>query len=227
MPKNTPKDLKTKALVLRRTNYSEADRILNLITPEGKVSVIAKGVRKPKSKLAGSVEMFTLFEANLHFGRSEMGVLTGASMVRFYGGILKDLDRMSLATFVLKEISKVSENLEAPEFFEIANECLAALDEGMANEVVEAWFLLNLAKAMGEQVNLLTDTDGEDLAADECYDWDANERTFFKNPNGKYDANAIKAVRIMWGMNLEAVRRIKDFGGYAARVLEIAKACYN
>ena len=78
MPKNTPKDLKTKALVLRRTNYSEADRILNLITPEGKVSVIAKGVRKPKSKLAGSVEMFTLFEANLHFGRSEMGVLTGA-----------------------------------------------------------------------------------------------------------------------------------------------------
>lgn len=47
------RDVKTLAYVMRRTNYGEADRILNLITPEGKMSAIAKGVRKEKSKLAG------------------------------------------------------------------------------------------------------------------------------------------------------------------------------
>ena len=55
MPKNTAnKDLKTLGIVLRRTNYGEADRILNLITPVGKVAAMAKGVRKEKSKLAES-----------------------------------------------------------------------------------------------------------------------------------------------------------------------------
>ena len=46
------KDIKTYAYVLRRTNYGEADRILNLITPSGKMTAIAKSVRKEKSKLA-------------------------------------------------------------------------------------------------------------------------------------------------------------------------------
>ncbi|MBR3324407.1 DNA repair protein RecO [Candidatus Saccharibacteria bacterium] len=220
-------DLKTQALVLRRTNYGEADRILNLITPYGKISAIAKGVRKPKSKLAGSVEMFTLFEANLHFGKNEMAILTGASMVKFYNGILKDLDRINLATDFLKKINRAAENLETSEFFEILNESLEALGNEMDKTTIEAWFLLNLAKAMGEQVNLTVDVEGNELEADERYDWDMNEKAFFKNLNGKYDANAIKLVRIMWGMDLKTIWRIKDFGEYAPKALEIAKLCYN
>ena len=55
MPTNTPNDIKTLAYVIRRTNYGEADRIINLITPEGKISAIAKGVRKEKSKLASKL----------------------------------------------------------------------------------------------------------------------------------------------------------------------------
>ena len=49
------RDLRTKAIVLRRTDYGEADRILNLITPQGKIAVIAKGVRKEKSKLSAKL----------------------------------------------------------------------------------------------------------------------------------------------------------------------------
>ena len=58
MSKSTRSDIKTLAYVLRRTNYGEADRILNIITPNGKISAIAKGARKEKSKLAGGIEMF-------------------------------------------------------------------------------------------------------------------------------------------------------------------------
>ena len=47
------RDLSTKAIVLKRTNYDEADRILNLLTPEGKMSALARSVRKEKSRLAG------------------------------------------------------------------------------------------------------------------------------------------------------------------------------
>ena len=55
-----PRDLKAQALVLRRTNYGEADRVVHFLTPEGQVAVMAKGVRKARSKLAGGIEMFCL-----------------------------------------------------------------------------------------------------------------------------------------------------------------------
>ena len=56
---------KTLTIVLRRTDFGEADRILTLLTPEGKKTAIARGVRKPKSKLAGGIELFSLNEVVL------------------------------------------------------------------------------------------------------------------------------------------------------------------
>ena len=47
---------RTKAIVLRRTNYGEADRILTLLTPLGQRSAIARGVRREKSRLAGGTQ---------------------------------------------------------------------------------------------------------------------------------------------------------------------------
>ena len=137
----TPRDVKTRALVLKRTNYGEADRIVNLITPEGKVSVMAKGVRKPRSNLAGGVEMFTLSEVNLHFGKGDLAVLTGAKMVRFYGEIMKDLSMMEMASGFLKEINRASEMVDSAEFFEILDKCLIALNQRFNMKVVEAWNL--------------------------------------------------------------------------------------
>ena len=117
MSQNTRNDIKTLAYVLRRTNYAEADRILNLITPEGKMSAIAKGARKEKSKLAGGIEMFSLVELNIHFGRTELGVVTSSKMVKFYSDILASLERVELATMILKRISLAAEVAESPEYF--------------------------------------------------------------------------------------------------------------
>ena len=63
-----------RAIVLRRTNYGEADRILQLLTPEGRRSVMAKGVRREKSKLAGGIELFALTDVVIGQGRGELGI---------------------------------------------------------------------------------------------------------------------------------------------------------
>jgi len=60
---------KTKAIVLRRTNYGEADRIIQFITPVGKISAIAKGVRREKSRLAGGIELFQFVRLFLWMAR--------------------------------------------------------------------------------------------------------------------------------------------------------------
>ena len=75
------KTIRTRAIVLRRTNFGEADRILQLLTPEGRRSVMAKGVRREKSKLAGGIELFAITDVVLGEGRGDLGILTSAQLV--------------------------------------------------------------------------------------------------------------------------------------------------
>ena len=131
------KDIRTLGYVLKRTNYGEADRILNLITPQGKISAIAKGVRKEKSKLAGGIEMFTLTDFNIHLGRGEFGVVTGAKMMKHYGEIVKDFGKMELAAMMLKKINKTAENSDNAEYFNILDQSLAGLNAGENVELVD------------------------------------------------------------------------------------------
>ena len=59
----------TKAIVLSRVNYGEADRIMQVLTPDsGKIGVIAKSVRREKSKLAGGIELLAVCDLVLHQG---------------------------------------------------------------------------------------------------------------------------------------------------------------
>src|SRR5919112_1559720 len=90
---------RTEAVVLRRTDYSEADRILTLYTPRfGKRRAIAKGVRKTTSRLAGHVELFTRVELLLAEGRN-LDIVTQAEIVAPYRALREDLGRISYAYY--------------------------------------------------------------------------------------------------------------------------------
>ena len=74
-----PGSLKTDAVVLRSMRYGEADRILHLYTPErGRVSAIAKGVRRVKSRFGGRLEPYFRLRLVLYEGRSELLTVTSA-----------------------------------------------------------------------------------------------------------------------------------------------------
>ena len=63
----------TQAIILKRINFGEADRILTAITPEyGKISILAKGVRRSKSKLAGGLELFSVTDIGFINGKSNL-----------------------------------------------------------------------------------------------------------------------------------------------------------
>ena len=74
-----PGALKTEAIVLRGIKYGEADRILHLYTPErGRVSAIAKGVRRAKSRFGGRLEPFFRLNLVLYQGKSDLLTVTSA-----------------------------------------------------------------------------------------------------------------------------------------------------
>ena len=218
------KEIRTRGYVLRRTNYGEADRILNLITPEGKLAVMAKGVRKERSKLAGGIEMFTLTDFNIHIGRSELGVLTGAKMIRHYGEIVKDLARMELAATMLKRVSVAADNTESAEYFKLVDAGLVGLDSGVDMRLIEAWFLLNLARVMGDEVNLYRDVNGNKLVASQKYSWYGGEEVFVRDEHGLYGADEIKFLRIMLTSGLGVVQRVRINEQLVRAALDVAKA---
>ena len=224
MPNNTQaKDVRTLGYVLRRTNYGEADRILNIITPNGKVSAIAKGVRRVKSKLAGGIEMFSLIDLNIHFGKSEMATITSAKMVKYYGNILKDLNKVELMAAVLKKINALAETSDNSEYFEIVDQCSVGLDLGLNIQLVEGWFLLNMTRAMGEEINLYRDIDGIKLVQGTNYDYDVAERALFKNDGGELGTEEIKVLRLMSTNKLLMISKIKDIDNMSQKILKLAR----
>ena len=80
--------LKTEAIVLRSIRYGEADRILHLYTPGyGRVSAIAKGARRARSRFGARLEPFFHIRAVLHEGRSELLTVTSVDTVAAHGGL--------------------------------------------------------------------------------------------------------------------------------------------
>ncbi|MBO7131985.1 DNA repair protein RecO [Candidatus Saccharibacteria bacterium] len=224
MSRNTPNNyLRTFGYVLKRTNYGESDRILNIITPSGKVSAIAKGVRREKSKLAGGIEVFSLIDVTIHKGKGELGIITSAKMIRFYGEILKDLNTMEIASGFLKKINIAAESSETEEYFDILGQSLIALNAGDNSKLVEAWFLLNLNRAMGEEINLYRDIEDNKLEIGTRYSWDQMSACFKRDENGEFGEDEIKVLRLIITNGFNIIRKIKMNEEIISRVFELAR----
>lgn len=189
---------RTQAVVLRRTNYGEADRILQLLTPDGRRSAMARGVRKEKSKLAGGIELFAVSDVVLGRGKGDLHVLTSARLVQFYRGILNDYDAMQFAYEVLKLVARASEMIDEPDWFSITREVLAGLDNSqVSKELVEAWFFVRYAALLGHEFGLQYDIDGHKLSANQTYRYDVSEQGLRADERGGITASHIKFLRLI------------------------------
>ena len=216
-------DFRTKSLVLRRTNFGEADRILTLITKLGRIECLAKGVRKEKSKLAGGIELFTLSDVVIHQkDESRLAILTSARAEKFYSNLLKDLDKINLTSFFLKMTDKRTRDVSSPDFFDLLNSSLAHLNSNTDPTLIETFFRLNLLKISGENLNLYFDTSGEKLKIDQTYTWNALASAFEPSVSGNFTATDIKVLRFLLSSDLTTSARLK-YSDYN-KLLIIAKS---
>src|SRR4030043_1374098 len=103
-----PRAYTSEGVVLARRNFGEADRILVLYTKNfGKVSLIAKGIRRPKSKKRGHVEIFNIIKFQAVHGRG-LDLITEAEVIEDFAEIRKNLRRISLAYYLMEVTGRVS-----------------------------------------------------------------------------------------------------------------------
>jgi len=218
------KTIRTRAIVLRRTNFGEADRILQLLTPEGRRSVMAKGVRREKSKLAGGIELFAITDVVLGEGRGDLGILTSAQLVKFYRHILEDYDRLQFGYRAIKLVGAASDTVDEPEWFDLLAEVLAALDAlTIPQELIETWFLLRYSGLLGRELNLERDIDGAPLSAESNYRYDSSEEGLRPLQSGEVTSDHIKLLRLIATRSLKVLVQIGGIGAILPECLRVAR----
>jgi DNA repair protein RecO (recombination protein O) len=147
-----PRVYKTEAIVLRSMNLGEADRVLTVLTPRlGKLRVIAKGVRRTRSRIGGALEPFSDVQLVLAVGRT-WDVVTSSSLEDPHLGLRNDLHSTAAAWYVVELADRFCEGAaDSHEAFRLLAQALSALDAGSAvsREVVARWFELALLDSMG------------------------------------------------------------------------------
>lgn len=119
---------RTEAIVLRRKDIGEADRILTLLTPErGKLRVVAKGIRKVRSRKAGHLELFTRASLLLAVGR-ELDQVTQAQTVEAYRPLREDLLRGAYAHYSVELLDRfTADHQESRELYDLLAATLGRL----------------------------------------------------------------------------------------------------
>jgi len=196
--------LVTTAIILGRTDYGEADRILSLLTPQyGKLTLMAKGVRRVKSKLAGGIELFSVSEITFIKGRGEVGTLVSTRLVKHYEHIVSALDRTMLGYELIKRLHKVTEDETESEYFDLLHYAFESLDDTtIPLELIQFWFNAQLLRLSGHTPNLQTDEQGNKLSADMKYEFNFEHMSFVPSPErGQYGAAHIKFLRLVLAGN--------------------------
>ncbi|CAN5315367.1 DNA repair protein RecO [soil metagenome] len=147
-----PRVYKTEGIVLRSMNLGEVDRVLTILTPWlGKLRVIAKGVRRTRSRIGGALEPFSDVQLVLAVGRT-WDVVTSSSLEDPHLGLRNDLHSTAAAWYVVELADRFCEGTaDSHEAFRLLTQALSALDAGssVSRDVVARWFELALLDAMG------------------------------------------------------------------------------
>lgn len=216
----------TTAIVLARTDFQEADRILTLLTPDrGKLKVIAKGVRRPRSKLAGGIELLSVSHVAVLPGRGDLGTLVSSRLITHYGSIVQDIKRTMLTYDLLKRINRVTEDEPGEEYFTLLRHGLEALNDlELSAEIVELWFTMQLLHITGHIPNLKTDSEGQSLRPDQHYLFDFENMSFRIQDGGPYQANHIKLLRLSYATDHPAVlKQVTDATTSVPPILKLTK----
>ncbi len=152
------------AVVLRRRDQGEADRLLTVLTRErGKVTLLAKGVRRTASRKAGHLEPFTCVDLLVARGKS-LDIITQAEMLEAHRRLREDLWRSSWA-YTVVELADAFTQDEDPQqlLYDLVLETLGRLDQGDEPATVTLFYELHLLALAGYQPQLFRCVQCNDL----------------------------------------------------------------
>ena len=153
MPK--PRNYQTEAIIIKKTKLGEADRILTLYTPHlGKIQAVARGIRRPRSKLAGHLELLTHSQVSLARGRN-LDTITGSQTINSFLPLKSNLELTSYALYAIELVDQfTADHIEDYPLFQLLLETMHQLCQAGDNELVLRYFELHLLNEVGYRPQL-------------------------------------------------------------------------
>ena len=150
-----PRTYKTEAVIIKKTKLGEAGRILTLYTPHlGKIQAVAKGVRRPRSKMAGHLELLTHSQLSLARGRN-LDTIIGSQTINSFMPLKTDLDLTSYALYATELVNQfAADNVEDYPLFQLLVDTLQSLSQGGDNDLILRYFELHLLDMVGYRPQL-------------------------------------------------------------------------
>lgn len=189
----------TTGIVIKRVNYGEADRIITFLTPKrGKLRVMAKGVRREKSKLAGGIELFSESDLTLIKGRGEIDTLISSRLKVHYGNIIGDLARTNAGYDFLSIVDAVTEDNYEESYYSLVSMGFKFLNVKSLNpELTKCWFYTRLLELTGYTPELKVDVNDEPLREKENYLFDFSAGRFQPSQTEGFSTDVIKLLRLL------------------------------
>ena len=168
-----PRRYTTDAIVLSRFDLGEADRVMTLITPGvGKLKAIAKGIRRPTSRIGGSLEPFAELQVALARGRT-FDVVTQVSVGHAWLNLRDDLESAATAWYLAELADRSLEERHAAEpLYALLRRAYELLDAARRHARVARWYEMHLLDELGvrPEVDRCVECDRV-LEADDRFRW--------------------------------------------------------
>ncbi len=144
------RSIRTEGIVLRRRDFGESDRILVLFTRKlGRVSVIAKGARKPSSKISGHLELFMRSSFLISRGRN-LHILSQAEVVEDYEPLRKNLSGIGIGSYVIELVDAVTyEEGSNLKLYNLLISTLDSLSAGQDPDIIIRYYEIHLLDLVG------------------------------------------------------------------------------
>ncbi len=115
------------AIVLRERDYGEADRILSLITPQGRLDAMAHGVRRIKSRKGGHLSLFSRVRLLVAQGRN-LDTITQAECLEQFDVLAQDVERFTMACYAGELVDQFAQEEEPQALYQLLLDTLRWLE---------------------------------------------------------------------------------------------------
>ncbi|MBA7648923.1 DNA repair protein RecO [subsurface metagenome] len=226
-----PRTYQTEAIIIKKTRLGEADRILTLYTPHlGKIQAVAKGVRRPRSKMAGHLELLTHSQVSLARGRN-LDTLTGSQTINSFLPLKTDLWLSACALYATELVNQfTADHIENHPLFQLLLDTLQKLCQTGGNELVLRYFELHLLNVVGYRPQLYQCVSCQRALEPTTNSFSPGAGGVLC-PNCRYNqplsypisVNALKVLRLLQGDDFDTALRLKMSRALSGELLGLTR----
>ncbi len=198
-------------IIISDTNYGETSKIINVVTKEGIIGIIAKGAKGLKSPLRSYTQKFTYGKFYIYYKENKLSTLKSVDVINELSALKTDLILMSYLSYISDLTNQIMKQNISDELYKLYIDTLLKIDSGlnpmiMCNifEIKALDFLgvginLNSCSKCGISTNIITlDPDAGGYICKNCY---TNERY--------YDDKTLKMLRMYYLVDISSISDLK------------------